>query len=386
MIRFATTAFAALLLAGWGCGGDDSPPPVTGDRQSWTWELPEGFPMPRVPEDNPMTLAKFELGRLLFYDTRLSDNETQSCGSCHEQALAFTDGLARAEGSLGDIHPRSSMALGNVAYQATLTWANPIVRRLEDQALGPLFGETPIIELGLSGKEDLLLMRLREDADYPALFAEAFPDDPDPISISNLTKAIASFQRAFISANSAYDRYARDGEMDAMSESALRGSELFFSEKFDCFHCHGGFNFSSSVDHAGIVFDEAVFFNNGLYNVDGRGAYPAGGGGLAESTGERSDEGRFKPPTLRNIALTAPYMHDGSIATLEDVLAMYAAGGNNVTEGPNVGDGRTNPNKNIFVHGFDPTPEETADMLAFLNSLTDEQFITDPRFSDPFSE
>ncbi len=355
-----------------------------GGMEEWTWDLPPDFPVPRVPEDNPMSAVKVELGRYLFYDTRLSDNQTYSCASCHQQDKAFTDGLAHALGSTGMTHPRSSMSLTNVAYQATLTWANPTVRTLEDQALLPMFGESPIIELGLAGKEDLLLERLRAETMYQDLFPRAFPDDADPFTVANVVRAIGAFERTLISGNSAYDRYTRDGETSAMSEAALRGAELFFGETFDCFHCHGSFNFSSSVDHEGIVFDEAVFFNTGLYNVDGRGAYPTENTGLYESTGDPADMGRFKPPTLRNIALTAPYMHDGSIATLEEVLDTYAAGGRNVTDGPYVGDGRDNPNKSIFVHGFVMADDEKADMLAFLRSLTDDEFVTDPRFSDPF--
>ncbi|MEM9187566.1 MAG: MbnH family di-heme enzyme [Myxococcota bacterium] len=363
------------LAAFWGCGGDSDEAMV--DPQGWEWNLPEGFPEPRVPANNPMTNAKVELGRFLFYDTRLSLNETQSCGSCHQQDLAFTDGLALAEGSTGEIHPRGSMGLVNVAYQATLTWANPLLNNLEEQALLPIFGESPIVELGMAGQEELLVERLTADARYPAMFAEAFPDEPAPITVQNVVRSLGAFQRSIISADSPYDR----GEL---TESARRGAELFFGEKFDCFHCHGSFNFSSSVDHSGVVFEEAVFFNNGLYNVDGRGAYPPENTGIFEITGGRADMGRFKPPTLRNIAVTGPYMHDGSVETLEDVLAVYAAAGRNVTEGPYVGDGRENPNKNIFVHGFDMTPEEQADMLEFLRSLTDETVLTDPRWSDPF--
>ncbi|MGE0789614.1 MAG: MbnH family di-heme enzyme [Sandaracinaceae bacterium] len=371
------TALVLALASGAAVGCDTTPL-----SQRWEWNLPEGFPEPRIPEDNPMTNAKFDLGRRLFYDVRLSGNQTESCGTCHRQELAFTDGLANALGSLGDAHPRSSMALPNVAYQATLTWANPAVRRLEDQALLPMFGEDPIVELGLAGMEDVLLQRLRDDDLYPTMFAEAFPDDPDPIQLVNVTAAIGCFERGLISGDSPYDRYVR-GEVDAMSESALRGADLFFGERFDCFHCHGGFNFSSSVDHAGVVFQEAVFFNNGLYDIDGRGGYPPDNRGLAAFTGEVTDEGRFKPPSLRNIAVTAPYMHDGSIATLDEVIDMYAAGGRLLTEGPYVGDGRENPYKSIFVHGFEPTAEERADLLAFLVSLTDDAFLTNPRFGPP---
>ena len=375
--RWHILPLAAALALGVGCGGDDS--------GGYDWDLPEGFPEPRVPEDNPMSAEKAELGRFLFYDTRLSGNGTQSCGSCHVQSMAFTDGLARAEGSLGDAHPRGSMSLANVAYQSTLTWANPVVRTLEDQAPLPMFGEDPIVELGLAGREDELLERLRADERYQEMFPAAFPDDPEPISVGNVVKAIASFQRTLVSGSSPYDRYIQ-GDTDAMSEEAVRGMELFFSETVECFHCHGGFNFSANVDHSGQVFEEAAFFNNGLYNVDGRGAYPAGNQGLYDHTADPADQGRFKPPTLRNIEVTAPYMHDGSIATLEEVIDHYAAGGRNVTEGEHVGDGRENPNKSLFVSGFDITEQQKQDLLAFLRALTDPAFLEDPRFSDPFAD
>ncbi|MFK8002626.1 MAG: MbnH family di-heme enzyme [Polyangiales bacterium] len=351
------------------------------EAERYDFDLPANFPEPRVPDDNPMSDAKVELGRHLFYDVRLSGNETQSCGSCHEQRLAFTEGLGQAEGSTGEIHPRGSMSLVNVAYAASLTWANPVVRHLEEQALVPMFGEEPV-ELGLVSQEQLL-ERLRDEPLYGPMFQDAWPDDAAPITLEHVTDAIASFQRTLISGNSSYDRYAMGNE-SAISDSAKRGAELFFSEDAECFHCHGGFTFSNAVDHANNVFDQATFQNNGLYNLDGRGAYPAENQGLFEFTSMPEDIGAFKPPTLRNIALTAPYMHDGSLATLDDVIAMYAAGGHVIESGPRAGDGRTNPNKSIFVNGFDLTPERAADLRAFLESLTDEEFISDPRFADPW--
>ena len=368
----AASALALLLV---GLGGCQEP-------DGYVFDLPPGFPEPRVPEDNPMSEAKVELGRHLFYDVRLSGNETQSCASCHVQELAFTDGLGVSPGSTGELTPRGSMSLVNVAYAPTLTWANPLLRELERQATVPMFGEDPV-ELGLAGREDELLERLRADARYPALFEEAFPRDADPITIMNVTHALASFQRSILSARSPYDRYLQ-GEEDAISDAAKRGAALFHEEEAECFHCHGGFLLSSSVDHAGNVFDQATFQNNGLYDVDGRGAYPLSNQGLIEHTGDPRDMGRFKPPTLRNIALTAPYMHDGSMATLDDVLAMYAAGGNDVLEGPNAGDGRRNPHKSLFVNGFPTDGTQLEDLRAFLESLTDEALLTDPRFANPW--
>lgn len=351
------------------------------EPEGYVFDLPPNFPEPRVPVDNPMSDAKVELGRYLFYDIRLSGNETQSCASCHEQRFAFTEGLGRALGSTGEVHPRGSMSLVNVAYAASLTWANPVLRRLEEQALVPMFGEEPV-ELGLTSQEQLL-ERVRNEPRYLVLFADAWPDDEAPITLEHITDGLASFQRTLISGDSPYDRYAM-GDESAVSDSAKRGAELFFGEDAECFHCHGGFTFSNAVDHANNVFDQATFQNNGLYNLDGRGAYPADNQGLFEFTSMPEDVGAFKPPTLRNIALTAPYMHDGSMATLDDVIAMYAAGGHVTETGPFAGDGRANPNKSIFVNGFDLTPERATDLRAFLESLTDDAFIEDPRFADPW--
>ncbi|MEM9692340.1 MAG: MbnH family di-heme enzyme [Myxococcota bacterium] len=377
--RFGRVAgLAALLgatgvvLAG-GCGGDDE------KQYAWNWTLPEGFPRPNVPADNPMTEAKVTLGRHLFYEPRLSGNETQSCASCHKQELAFTDGLAQSVGSTGEIHPRNSMSLVNVAYAASLNWANPLVRDLRDQALTPMFGDAPV-ELGLD--ETQLRERLESDPGYERLFREAYPEAEEWFTLDQVLKALATFQRSIVSADSAFDRYI-NGDRDAMSASARNGLELFFSERLECFHCHGGFHLSSSIDHEGNVFDQAVFFNNGLYNIDGNGAYPAHNTGLHAMSGNAGDMGKFRPPSLRNVALTAPYMHDGSIETLDGVLDHYAAGGRVIEDGPHAGDGRQNPYKNGFIAGFSLTPQERADVLAFLEALTDPRVVTEPAWSDP---
>ncbi|MBK9751915.1 MAG: di-heme enzyme [Nannocystis sp.] len=348
----------------------------------YEWPLGVGLPVPLVPDDNPMSTAKVELGRHLFYDTRLSGNHSQACASCHLQELAFTDGLAVSEGSTGQHTPRSSMSLANVAYATTLTWANPVLLDLEAQMLVPLFGAEPV-ELGLRGLEDELLARLREVPRYQELFAAAFPDDAEPISLHNLTRALACFERRLISGNSPHDRYLA-GDTSAISESARRGAQLFNGEKLECFHCHAGFNFQDSVAYVGKPPRNGIYHNTGLYNLDGKGAYPPGNTGLHEFTGVPADMGRFRVPTLRNIAVTAPYMHDGSIATLDEVLDHYAAGGRTIAEGPHAGVGRDNPYKSSFIRGFELSPQERADVLAFLGSLTDEEFLTDPELADPW--
>lgn len=362
-------------------GSDEST--TGGSEASWEWDLPPGFPVPRVPEDNPMSAEKVELGRHLFYEVRLSDNETQSCGSCHEQAKGFADGLVLSSGSTGDVLPRNSMALANVAYSASHTWANPVLEHLSDQAAVPLFGEDPI-ELGAIFAEEEILDRLRDVPMYRAMFEAAYPEEDDPFSWINIRRAIASFERTMISGSSPYDRYLH-GEADAITESARRGAALFNSEVLECHHCHGGFNFSNSVVHADTAFDTMPFFNTGLYNIGDSGGYPVGGWGLFEFTADPADMGKFKPPSLRNIAVTGPYMHDGSISTLDEVLDHYAAGGRTIEDGENAGEGSLNPNKSGFVVGFELSAQDRADMLAFFEALTDDAFLSDPRLSDPWA-
>lgn len=356
---------------------------VEGDYE---WHLPAGFPKPNVPADNPISTEKIELGRRLFYDVRLSGNGTYSCASCHRQAKAFTDGLGHAVGSTGETHPRGAMSLTNVGYGTSFTWANDLIVTLEAQVLVPMFGETPV-ELGLSGQEDALLARLRAEPFYPSAFVAAFGQDAgDAITIDHITKALASFERTLISGNSPYDRFVYGHDQSALDDSAKRGRDLFFSERCECFHCHGNFNFADNVSHEGTVITEMAFHNTGLYNVDGQGAYPFPSRGLIDISGNVADMGRFKAPTLRNIAVTAPYMHDGTIATLDEVIDHYARGGRKIESGPNAGDGAQSPLKSELVRGFLMSDEEKSDMVRFLESLTDQGFLTDPRFSDPWSD
>jgi cytochrome c peroxidase len=300
---------------------------VTGS--GYVWDLPAGFPAPPVPANNPMTAEKVEVGRYLFYDTRLSVNQTISCASCHLQALAFSDGRSLSPGATGELTTRNSMALVNVAYNATYTWANPNLVVLERQIVIPMFGEHPI-EMGITGHEDEIMQRFRQDRRYQTLFAAAFPSDADPFSFGNINLALASFVRTLISGNSPYDRYLQ-GDQDALSEPAKRGMDLFFSEGLECHHCHTGFNLTLSTQIANSTFVERPFFNTGLYNLNGTGGYPIGNTGIHEITNKAEDMGKFRPPTLRNIALTAPYMHDGSIPTLEEVIRVYMDGGRNIT-------------------------------------------------------
>jgi cytochrome c peroxidase len=332
-----------------------------------------------------MSAAKVELGRYLFYDKRISVNGRESCGSCHRQDLAFTDGRARAEGTSGQLHPRSSMSLVNVAYAPALTWANATLDLLEEQALTPMLGEDPI-ELGLKGRERDFLNIVGRDPIYQRLFPQAFPNSGggagELYTIENVTKAIAAFERTIISMRSPYDRYRWGGEASAISDAAKRGELIFgSSERGGCFQCHGGWNFSAirfegsrdrtpqsgrEEDSRGGFFN--IFFNTGV------GPYVAPNRGLYERTQRPEDLGKFRAPTLRNIAVTAPYMHDGSLATLEEVLDHYAAGGKS-----------EHPNKSRIIRPFKLSPGDRVDLIEFLKSLTDEELLHDPRWSDPWA-
>ena len=328
-----------------------APPPPS----DYAWALPPRFQPPPVPADNPMSAAKVELGRRLFYDVRLAANGTQACASCHAQARAFTDGRATSVGSTGEVGRRNAQPLANVGYLASLTWANPSMRALEAQAHVPMFGVAPV-ELGVAGDGGALLARLADEPLYPALFAEAFPDDPAPLSIANLTRAIASFERTIVSGRARVDT----GEL---TDAERRGQALFASARLGCNQCHGGFAFTVATG------DDLRFFNTGLTADDPD-------RGVAAITGDPAQAGWFRPPSLRNVAVTAPYMHDGSVATLEEVVDLYAAGGR--------GAGVSNPRKSELITGFAITADERADLVAFLGALTDAALLTDPALADPW--
>lgn len=382
LIGTVAVAFAMTALAAQG-PADDS-----------RWELPPGVSPPRLPLKAPMTPERVELGRHLFYDTRLSGNGTQSCATCHIQALAFTDGRAQAIGSTGERHPRSAMSLVNVAYRDALTWANPTLQSLEEQALVPMFGTDPV-ELGLTGHEPRVYAALAASPVYQRLFAAAFPPPPpadahedgiEPlVTTANVALALAAFQRSIVSFRSPYDRYRFYGDETVLTPAARRGMAIFFSRRGRCGGCHLGHTVSTDL---GLNLDGGskastsplsdppvfLFHNTGLYNLPGPMPYPADNTGKYAHSGKLEDAGRFRIPPLRNVAVTAPYMHDGSIAALGEVLDHYVAGGR-----------APNPRQSESIQPLTLRDDERRDLIAFLLSLTDEELLRDPRWSDPWS-
>ncbi|NRA82478.1 MAG: di-heme enzyme [Gammaproteobacteria bacterium] len=348
--------------------------------------LPDHMPLPYIPKYNPLTKEKISLGRRLFYDKKLSANQTQSCGSCHFQALAFSDGKVTPTGSTGQLLARNSQGLSNVLYHTTFTWANNTLPDIEDQLQIPIRADAPV-ELGVTDQYiDEVLARFSTDPVYQTMFAAAFPED-GAVTMNKIVFSIASFVRTMISANSPYDQFIAGNDY-AITPAAKRGLALFNGEKFECFHCHRGINFSNSyrdinTDPVAISFE---FFNVGLYDTDSTGSYPRIDQGLYEVGFNPDHRGMYRPPTLRNVELTGPYMHDGSITNLRDVIKHYSDGGRNVTTGRYVGDGRYSPLKSALVQPFSASEQEIDDLIEFLNSLTDQDFITNPKFSNPHQE
>jgi cytochrome c peroxidase len=357
-------------------------PPSERSVDAYDWKLPPWASPPVDPQGNPTTSTKVELGRRLFYDGRLAADGMRSCASCHQQERSFSDAAPFSWGVTGELTARNTMGLANVGYATSLTWINPNMRALELQARSPMLGTHPV-EMGMAGRTDLLISNLRSDPFYSDMFSRAFPAANGKITVDLVTAALAAFERTLISMEAPYDQYRHGGAENAISESAKRGEALFFSDRLKCHACHGGPLFNGDTDSAGASV--LNFQNNGLYNVDGKGAYPAVNRGLIDLTARAEDMGRFKVPSLRNVAVTAPYMHDGSLPDLDAVLDHYAAGGRLIPKGEsNAGDGRDSPTKSPLVRGFNLSPQEREDLKAFLGSLTDETFLTNPDFSNPW--
>jgi cytochrome c peroxidase len=327
----------------------------------------------RVPEDNPLTEEGVQLGRMLFYDPRLSGNNTVSCSTCHLQHLAFTDGKERAVGVSGRPLAFNSMSLANLMWGPQHFFWNGRAGSLEQQALIPIQNPDE-----MNQDIDELLEELLADEAYPALFGRAY----GRISPKNIAKAIASFERTLVSADSRYDRFLR-GEIKLSSDEE-RGRKLFMAHPdvkvslrgANCIDCHSQFLTSGFK----TLYDG--FSNNGL--DEEANMQP----GLQEVTGDPSDRGKFKVPTLRNIALTAPYMHDGRFATLRQVLDHYNHGVNvSSTLSPLILEADNRQANAVATEAsLHLSEEEKRTIIAFLHTLTDEHFIGAEQFSDPFMQ
>jgi len=291
-----------------------------------------GFPDPPSPADNLPTSNRLALGKRLFSDPILSRDSSISCASCHIESLAFTDGLPKSKGVRGKTAFRNAPSLINCAYLPNTMWDGG-VPTLEQQVLAPISNP---LEMDFDANK--IVSRILAHPTYPELFRRAYGEAP---SVYSLTRAISCYERTLVSGTSRYDRFLYGHDTSALSAREKRGKDLFFGEKCECFHCHGEYNFTDNS-----------FKNNGIYAN-----YPDSG--RARITLKKSDLGSFRVPSLRNVARTAPYMHDGSLPTLDAVIDHYISGG------------KANPNKSGLLKPMHLTAQEKQDLIAFLKALTD---------------
>jgi cytochrome c peroxidase len=320
-----------------------------------------------------------QLGKYLFFDRRLSINQTRSCGTCHNPQFAFTDGYKRSLGAFADLHQRNTQPLFNLSELKYFTASDSTLHSPLQQIDNPLFNTHPI-EMGIKGNEVIILKRIETDDAYKKLFSEAGL----MLTWDNIKIAIAQFTLHIKSNNSPYDKFIK-GDSNALSLNEKSGKDLFFSTKTKCASCHGGNNFSTPnlVNTKGEI---DFYFNTGLYNIDGNGAYPMYDQGLFQHTNNNNDMGKFRVPTLRNLAYTAPYMHDGSVASLNEALDLYINGGRKIPEGINKGDGTKNKYKHAFINPFSINEAEKKNLLSFLLTLSDSSFIKNESYQNPFVE
>lgn len=302
--------------------------------------VPAHFPDIPYPEGNEWNPERWHLGKKLFFDTQLSADGSVSCASCHKPQLAFSDDRALSIGSDGLEGRSNAPGLGNVAYHPYFTRAGG-VPTLEMQVLVPIQEHDEF-----NSNIVLIAEKLNHDPEYREMSQRAYGRSVDAYVI---TRALANFERTFISGSSAYDDFV-SGDDSALSQSERRGMDLFFSDRLACSECHGGFNFT-----------DYSFRNNGLYA-----SYESEG--RKRLTGELADEAMFKVPSLRNVEMTAPYMHDGSLVTLDEVIEHYNSGG------------APHHNKSELVRPLDLTEGDMSDLKSFLFSLTDDSFINNPYF------
>lgn len=349
--------FLLLILSVSACSKNESPETETYEPTPLALNIPQLFSNniipPVIPNNNPQTVEGVALGKKLFFDTKLSGDQTMACANCHAPQNAFTDNTPTSDGINGVFGTRNSMPLFNLAwnYGERFAWDGKELS-LERQAQEPV--QNP---LEMHSDWDDVVDRLQADADYPELFRLAFKTST--ITKELTTKAIAQFERTLISANSKFDRFSLGEE--TLTPQEQNGLNVFMDEtKGDCFHCHGNPN--------NPLWTDNIFHNNGLDAtfLDN---------GLGDVTGDPNDNGKFKSPSLRNLAYTAPYMHDGRFATLDQVIEFYSTGlQNSSTIDPLM--------KNIDNGGVQLSVQDKADLKAFLLSLSDPSFLTNPDFQE----
>lgn len=321
------------------------------DKKTTPYELvrPYKFPLFADNSDENITEEGIKLGRMLFYDPILSGDSTMSCSTCHVQADGFSDKRRFSVGIDGSVGTRHSMAIVNLAWESRFFWDGRAFG-IANQALEPV--ENPV---EMKAHWEIVVEKIKNHPTYTKMFEDAFPDKE--ITKELAAEAIAQFEKTLVSSNSKFDMFLQ-GKY-TLTDSEQRGYDLFFSEKADCFHCHST-----------ALISDLSFHNNGLDAVHTD-------IGLEEVTGKPSDRGLFKTPSLRNVGVTAPYMHDGRFSTLDEVIDFYSSGlQTSETIDPLM--------KQAANGGVHLNAQEKADLKAYLLTFTDEEFLSNPDFASPF--
>jgi cytochrome c peroxidase len=331
-----TVLLASVLCVGCRKSGSDRPIGAVVDIRA-----PLGLPPVPIPADNPPTAQTIALGRTLFYDMRLSKDNTVSCASCHNPNLAFSDGRPLARGVGGMLGIRNAPTLLNAAYSPLQFWDGR-AKSLEEQSAAPM--ENPV---EMDQKHEVSVSKIGKDPAYQAEFAQAF--GPGPVTLEKIQKSLASFERTLLSGDSPFDQYQYGGNKQALSPAAIHGLAIFQDpNRGNCAVCH-------TIDKNYALFTDGKFHNTGA-GVNGAGDFTDLG--RFTSTKIETTKGEFKTPTLRDVALSAPYMHDGSLKTLKDVVDFYAGGGN------------SNPFLDKEMKPLNLSAQDRADLVKFLESLT----------------
>lgn len=316
----------------------------------------------------PLSQHQITLGHYLFFDKRLSLNHSKSCASCHSPELAFTDGYRTSITPFGELLRHNAPSLLNIQHHTYFDWANPNVRSLTQQMRRPLYGHTPV-ELGLDQQLKTIQSQFQQDSLYAPLFKKAFPEATQWATQPQIEAALLAYERQLQSRRSPYDLH----QLDSL---AVRGEKLFMSPELHCSQCHRPPEFTLANQTDAI---DSVFQNIGIYPVNNPNY-----SGIANTTQQEKDHGKYKIPSLRNVALTAPYMHDGSLQNLNQVIDLYARGGQLISQGPYTGDAATHPQKSKLIKGFSITATQRYELIHFLESLTDTSYLQDPLFTDPW--
>ena len=315
-----------------------------------------------LDDSNAYSSEKAALGRYLFYDNSLSFNQTKSCGSCHAQEFSFTDNYRRSAGAMGDLTLHNAPALVNLVFNPYLTYTDSSLHFPEQQIHNPMFHTNPV-ELGWVGHEKEIVSRIRSHPFYAEKFKQAFPGHRPAITTRTIQLALATFVKTIVSFQAPFDSFLASNDSLTLPSDVRRGYRLFVSDSLNCIRCHGGINFNRPSDGAPPFFNTGFFSDTSIHK------------GLMQTTGKATDAGKYRVPTLRNLAFTAPYLHDGSVEHLEEVIIRYENGGV-----------RFDQLKHPFITGFRLNSQQRLDLIRFLFSLSDSTLRNQPEYRNPFGQ